>query len=143
MNAFFRCDRSIVLHFLSPGTRRTDEPTSTMDTSQIQVRVGAKTTSMVAAAEEKRLLEESNQVAFTRSDLSFIDLKYEVTVSAKDETTGKTETKQRQLLAGINGFARAGELTALMGSSGAGELKDRVVILFLKSRAHSHFFLCR
>lgn len=58
---------------------------------------------------------------FERMDLAWRDLHYSVPVSEKDQATGKQRTVQRELLAGVSGFARAGELTALMGSSGAGK----------------------
>jgi ABC-type uncharacterized transport system YnjBCD ATPase subunit len=109
--------------WLTVGTRRTDvvELEAADASVAIEVRLGAKTTSMAAAAQEKQMAEDAHQLEFERMNLSFIDLKYEVTVTETNEATGKEETKQRQLLAGINGFARAGELTALMGSSGAGK----------------------
>ena len=116
--------------WLTVGTRR-DHNEGAISESEIdgakadethQVRIGAKTTSMAAAHEEARAQEDSNQLAFTRMDLSFQDLRYTVTVTEQDED-GKPRTYERALLQGINGYAKAGELTALMGSSGAGKVK--------------------
>jgi len=87
----------------------------------IEVRIGAKTTSMIAESALAQQREDANNLSFTRMDLAFSDLRYSVTVKEIDEKTGKMGTRERTLLSGINGFAKAGELTALMGSSGAGK----------------------
>ena len=87
----------------------------------IEVRIGAKTTSMLAESALAQQREDANNLSFTRMDLAFSDLRYSVTVKELDEKTGKMVTRERTLLNGINGFAKAGELTALMGSSGAGK----------------------
>lgn len=85
-----------------------------------EVRLGAKTTSMAADAEAHARQEEANQLDFQKMDLSFRNLRYTVTVTEQDDD-GKKRTYDRALLQGVNGFAKAGELTALMGSSGAGK----------------------
>lgn len=91
------------------------------------VRIGAKTTSMLAEAALDQQREDANHLSFTRMDLAFSDLRYTVTVKELDERTGKMVTRERTLLDGINGFAKAGELTALMGSSGAGKTVSAVL----------------
>jgi len=87
----------------------------------VEERIGAKTTSMIAESALAQQREDANNLSFTRMDLAFSDLRYSVTVKEIDEKTGKMGTRERTLLSGINGFAKAGELTALMGSSGAGK----------------------
>lgn len=59
-------------------------------------------------------IDESDAVniPFTRVDLTFQDLHYVVTASTSDE--------KLELLKGIDGVVYSGEMTALMGSSGAG-----------------------
>jgi ABC-type multidrug transport system fused ATPase/permease subunit len=82
------------------------------------VRIGMKTSSMVRDADAAQAREASNQLPFQRMDITFTNLNYTVTVP-DEERPGKT--RDRMLLQNVNGFARAGELTALMGSSGAGQ----------------------
>jgi hypothetical protein len=82
------------------------------------VRIGMKTSSMVRDADAAQALEDSKDLAFQRMDITFTNLNYTVTVP-DEERPGKT--RDRMLLQNVNGFARAGELTALMGSSGAGQ----------------------
>ncbi len=91
------------------------------------VVLGMKTSSMLLARAAADALEASRELAFTRMDLSFTDLKYTVQVKGED---GKL--KDRVLLNSVNGFAKAGELTALMGSSGAGKSQK-----FCNTRAHA------
>ena len=110
--------------WLTVGTRREhiDDDAEGLGVDAVEVRIGAKTTSMVAALADAKLAEDANEIRFERMDLSFVDLRYTVTVTEMDEATGKPRTYDRALLQGINGYAKAGELTALMGSSGAGKV---------------------
>jgi len=82
------------------------------------VRIGMKTSSMIRAADAQQALEDTHELHFQRMDISFADLTY--TVQMPDEEH-KGKTKDRKLLQGVSGYAKAGELTALMGSSGAGK----------------------
>ena len=117
--------------WLSIGTRRShDESAEALnslgtecgDTSggMVRVRVGARSTSMREAITLHEVAAESTGLEFTRMDLTFSSLRYTVTVTEQDDA-GVERTYERALLQDINGFARAGELTALMGSSGAGK----------------------
>jgi hypothetical protein len=114
--------------WLTVGTRREhidddgDEQLAAASAPVVEVRIGAKTSSMVAAIADARRAEDANEIKFERMDLSFVDLRYTVTVTEQDDATGKPKTYDRALLQGINGYAKAGELTALMGSSGAGKV---------------------
>jgi len=83
-----------------------------------EVRVGVKTSSMARAADAAQAMADSHELQFQRMDISFADLTY--TVQVPDEEH-KRKTKDRKLLQGVSGYAKAGELTALMGSSGAGK----------------------
>jgi ABC-type multidrug transport system ATPase subunit len=107
--------------WLTTGTKREDALESDAgDAAVFDVHVGAKSSSMVHAADEHHKLEEGNQLPFQQMDLSFSDLRYTVTVTEQDDN-GKPRTYERTLLDGVNGYAKAGHLTALMGSSGAGK----------------------
>ena len=57
--------------------------------------------------------------------LSWRDVRYIVTL--RDES-GKQDV-QRELLAGVSGYVKAGSLTALMGASGAGKVRTRTAEL--------------
>ena len=82
------------------------------------MRIGAQTTSTAVHDAEVRTREENSRLPFTRMDLAFIDLRYVVTVTEQDDA-GVKRTYDRALLQGINGYAKAGELTALMVSTHA------------------------
>ena len=103
--------------WLTEGTRRDDEAQTDDKTDEIQVRVGS---AMRSSARDKLITSEEDAIPFERMNLTWTDLKYVVPVVEKGPD-GKPIHCDRQLLAGVNGFARAGELTALMGSSGAGK----------------------
>ena len=110
--------------WLTVGTRRSfDESAEALDSvgdstgaGEVEVRIGAKTTSMAVHDAEARTREENSRLPFTRMDLAFIDLRYVVTVTEQDDA-GVKRTYDRALLQGINGYAKAGELTALMVST--------------------------
>lgn len=115
--------------WLTVGTRRSfDESADALSSvgdgvvrdsnGEVEVRIGAKTTSMAVHDAETRAREENSRLPFTRMDLAFIDLRYVVTVTEQDDA-GVKRTYERALLQGINGFAKAGELTALMVSISA------------------------
>lgn len=117
--------------WLSIGTRRShDESVEALNSlgtecgdttgGMVRVRVGARSTSMREAVTLHDVAAESTGLEFTRMDLTFASLRYTVMVTEQDDA-GVERTYERALLTGINGFARAGELTALMGSSGAGK----------------------
>ena len=116
--------------WLTTGTRRSHDETESPDhAAEFKVRVGERVSfapgSNGAAAPgqgESDQLTDGTGLGFTPMDLTFSDLSYVVTVTEIDGATGKKTTRARNLLTGINGFARAGELTALMGSSGAGKV---------------------
>ena len=134
--------------WLTVGTRRSfDESAEALDsvgdstsTGEVEVRIGAKTTSMAVHDAEARTREENSRLPFTRMDLAFIDLRYVVTVTEQDDA-GVKRTYDRALLQGINGYAKAGELTALMVSMHAHihtvramELASRVVRMCCAAR---------
>ena len=111
--------------WLTVGTRRSfDESPEALaslgdsgdSSGEMEVRVGAKTTSMAMHAAEAHQREEASRLPFTRMDLAFVDLRYTVVVTEQDDT-GVKRTYDRALLQGINGYAKAGELTALMVST--------------------------
>ena len=54
-------------------------------------------------------------------DIAFKNLSYVVKVSEKNKNTNKMELVDREILKGISGLARSGEVTAIMGASGAGK----------------------
>ena len=138
---FLACSALVLKHkrsWLTVGTRRdhsaeeciVEEDGRVLAASMqvevpVQARIGAKSTSAAAAIEDARVAAEANQLAFQRMDLAFVDLRYTVTVTEIDDATGMPRTYERALLQGINGYAKAGELTALMGSSGAGKVSCR------------------
>lgn len=108
--------RSSMHRALTTGTRRTDEAEEVSAEAEGEVRV------QVAAeyASSNQISNAAGEaIPFQRLGLSWQDLRYTVQVDGEDEH-GKPVKKDRVLLSGINGFARAGQLTALMGSSGAG-----------------------
>jgi ABC-type multidrug transport system ATPase subunit/ABC-type multidrug transport system permease subunit len=70
-------------------------------------------------------------------DLAWLDLRYSVSVSAPaagGSAAAGAQTVQRELLAGVTGFARAGELTAIIGRSGAGKTTLLDVLAGLKTQ---------
>jgi ABC-type Mn2+/Zn2+ transport system ATPase subunit len=81
-----------------------------------EVRLGSGLSSMSLPVQR-----QDTELSFTPINLAFKDLCYFVPIEVEDPATGKKNVVERQLLRSINGFARAGELTALMGSSGAGK----------------------
>jgi ABC-type Mn2+/Zn2+ transport system ATPase subunit len=81
-----------------------------------EVRLGSGLSSMSLPVQR-----QDTELSFTPINLAFKDLCYFVPIEVEDPATGKKSVVERQLLRSINGFARAGELTALMGSSGAGK----------------------
>jgi len=60
-------------------------------------------------------LQNGSDLPFDRIELAFKDLTYTV------ELTGDNKGEKKSLLNGVNGCARPGRLTALMGTSGAGK----------------------
>ncbi len=130
--------------WLTTGTRRVkeithDEEESPAGVPEIKVRIGEKVSGdghhmrvgaphLAGARAIRASLQSAGQhdsevgIAFEPMDLTFSDLRYVVTVTEMD-STGAKRTYDRALLTGVNGFARAGELTALMGSSGAGKVR--------------------
>ena len=65
-----------------------------------------------------KLQSASTALPFQPIDLAWRNIHYTVMVDRTDGGKGKVG---RKLLTGINGYAKAGQLTALMGSSGAGK----------------------
>ena len=65
-----------------------------------------------------KLQSASTALPFAPIDLAWRNIHYTVMVDRQDGGKGKVG---RKLLTGINGYAKAGQLTALMGSSGAGK----------------------
>ena len=65
-----------------------------------------------------KLQSASTALPFQPIDLAWRNIHYTVMV---DRTDGGKGQVGRKLLTGINGYAKAGQLTALMGSSGAGK----------------------
>jgi hypothetical protein len=130
--------RSSMYRWLTTGTRRTDEveeAAAPVANGELHIDVAERGLAQhnagshahaSTAQSSKRLAAAVNSnaagdaIPFTSLDLSWSDLRYTVQVDAEDEQ-GKKIKKDRVLLAGINGFAAAGQLTALMGSSGAGQ----------------------
>ena len=122
----------VALHFkrapLTRGTRRSQDVELFSDGDDAapppqpvyEVRIGVASSSIALREEARAAKEAAHPIKFEPVSLSWSDLRYHVPVEKKDPETGKTTTVQRQLLAGISGFVRAGELVALMGASGAG-----------------------
>ena len=83
---------------------------------EVRLGTGLSSVSLQEVAQDAEL-------NFTPINLAFRDLCYYVPIESKDPNTGKKSIVEKQLLRSISGFAKAGELTALMGSSGAGQSK--------------------
>lgn len=117
---------------LTSGTRRADkeegeeeedeaETDGRQQQRQQQVAITVQP-AVASSAPTKSLATFSSsqvQLPFVPVDLAWSDIRYSVRVTEQDEA-GKPRTYDRALLQGISGYARTGELTALMGSSGAG-----------------------
>jgi len=91
-------------------------PDAPQSTAVHEVRLGSGMSSMALP-----LQRQETELSFTPINLAFRDLCYYVPIQVEDPDTKKKTTVEKQLLRSISGFARAGELTALMGSSGAGK----------------------
>ena len=117
---------------LTNGTRRAEKEEEEAETDEqrqqqqvaitVQPVAGGGSASAPASGPAKSLATFSSsqvQLPFVPVSLAWSDIRYEVRVTEQDEA-GKPRTYDRALLQGISGYARTGELTALMGSSGAG-----------------------
>jgi len=67
----------------------------------------------------QRVAEE--EAIVPRCDVTWKDLSYKIDVVSKDKETNKKTITTRTILNSINGYAKAGECLAIMGSSGAGK----------------------
>ncbi|KRW98126.1 P-loop containing nucleoside triphosphate hydrolase [Pseudocohnilembus persalinus] len=54
-------------------------------------------------------------------DISFQNITYQVEIEKKNKETGKLEKQNRVILNNLSGVCKAGEITAIMGASGAGK----------------------
>ncbi|KRW98125.1 P-loop containing nucleoside triphosphate hydrolase [Pseudocohnilembus persalinus] len=54
-------------------------------------------------------------------DISFRNITYKVEIEKKNQKTGKPEKQNRVILDNLSGVCKAGEITAIMGASGAGK----------------------
>jgi energy-coupling factor transporter ATP-binding protein EcfA2 len=98
---------------LTMGTRRT---VTQVDENAIKIEI-KQTKENINSNDYHLLPEESitKSLPFISANLVFTNLHYSVPVTVDKVTFDK------KLLSGINGYAKAGTLTALMGSSGAGK----------------------
>ena len=109
---------------LTTGTKRfLDEEAEEERESEEEQR--PKRVSIEAAAQQAWMQSASTlrplsttALPFQPIDLAWRNIHYSVMVNPQDGGKGKVA---RKLLDGISGYARAGQLTALMGSSGAGK----------------------
>jgi len=130
--------------WLTMGTKRVpDEPDEQVTSALVgEVRVdvlGAAASNASSAANSfagSNASAAGDAISFERMDLSWSDIKYTVQVPNENDAGQVHGTKDRVLLDGVSGFARAGQLTALMGSSGAGKTTLMDVLATRKTSGH-------
>ena len=83
--------------------------------------------------DEQEEFDQNTSVAipFTKVDLTFSNIHYTVMSSITNE--------ELKLLNGIDGFVKAGKMTALMGSSGKLELLQKLLVNFVTILYLKHF----
>jgi hypothetical protein len=106
---------------LTSGTRRAEkEEEEETEEQQQQVAIDVQPAPTQTVTKSLAHFSSSHvQLPFVPVNLAWNDIRYQVRVTERDDA-GKPRTYDRALLQGISGYARTGELTALMGSSGAG-----------------------
>lgn len=102
----------------APVTNTALSPSASVDKAVEGLRVGNVLRGALTIASNGAT---SSTLPFMPMSIAWRDLRYTVNISARAAKAGARETSDKVLLQSVSGYASPGEMTALMGASGAGE----------------------